>query len=128
MDFLFEDIDTYESYLNYLRAKDRAISSNIANAETPFYKRLKVELVNTENEIPLRVTSPRHIKNFSSNPFAYKIVQERNILLGDDGNNVDLERELAELEQVALKYESVLKFINGKFNTLELVIKSGGEQ
>jgi len=128
MDFLFGDINTYESYLNYLRAKDRAIASNIANAETPFYKRLKVELVNTENEIPLKVTNSRHIKNFSSNPFAYKIVQERNILLGEDGNNVDLEKELADLEQVALKYESVLKFINGKFNTLELVIKSGGEQ
>lgn len=127
MDFLFNDLNLYLSFLNYLRAKDRAISSNIANAETPFYKRLKVELINNGNEIPLKTTNPKHISNQSSNPFAYQIIQESNNLTGEDRNNVDVAEEMAQLEKVALRYESTLKFINGKFNSLELVIKSGGQ-
>jgi len=38
-------------------------------------------------------------------------------------NNVSVEKEIVELEKVALKYESVLKFIQGKFKNYELIIK-----
>lgn len=127
MDFLFDGITLYRSYLDYLRAKDRVITSNIANAETPFYKRLKVELEGEENNLPLKVTNPRHMTNVPVNPFAYRIVQDREGLTGEDGNNVNLEREMVELEKVALGYEAAMKFVTGKFSSLELVIKGGGQ-
>jgi len=128
MNFLFDDINFDQSFLNYLRIKDHVISSNLANAETPFYKRLKVELIKNDNQIPLKVTNPRHISNIPQNPFEYRIVQDKSGLTGADGNNVDVEKEMVELEKVALKYETVLKFIQGKFSSLDLVIKgvSGG--
>lgn len=127
MDFLFKDVALYKSYLDYLKAKDRAITSNIANAETPFYKRLKVELERNGNNLPLKVTDPRHISNTPSTPFAYRIVQDKSGLTGEDGNNVNLEKEMADLEKVALGYETVMKFVKGKFSSLELVIKGGGQ-
>jgi flagellar basal body rod protein FlgB len=40
MDFLFKTINWEENYLDFLRAKNHVIVSNLANAETPFYKRL----------------------------------------------------------------------------------------
>ena len=127
MNFLFNGLNLYLSFLNYLRAKDRVIASNIANAETPFYKKLKVELIQIDSELPLKKTNPHHISNQPSTPFSYQILQENSSLIGEDKNNVNVEEELAQLEKVALKYESTLKFINGKFNALELVIKSGGQ-
>ena len=123
MEFLFKDINYNESYLDFLKIKDRTILSNLANAETPFYKRLKVELLRNENEIPLKTTNPRHISNIPSNPFAYKIVQDKTGLTGPDGNNVSVEKEMVELEKTALKYETVMKFIEGKFGSFNLVIK-----
>jgi len=128
MEFLFRDINFNKAYLDFLKVKDRTILSNLANAETPFYKRLKVELINNGAEIPLKTTNPKHISNIPSNPFAYKIVQDRSGLTGFDGNNVSVEKEIVELEKTALRYETVMKFIEGKFGSLNLVIKgvSGG--
>ena len=126
MNFLFKDINLENSFLDFLRIKDRVIASNIANAETPFYKRLKVELVNNDSEIPLKTTLPGHISNKSPNPFVYKIVQDSSGLVGNDRNNVSVEKEMVELEKVALKYETVLKFVQGKIGSLDMVIKGFG--
>lgn len=126
MKFLFKDVDYQESFLDFLRVKNHAILSNLANAETPFYKRLKVELINNDEEIPLKTTLPQHISNKSSNPFAYRIVQDKTGLIGNDRNNVSVEKEMVELEKVALKYETVLKFMQGKFSSLDMVIKGFG--
>jgi len=126
MKFLFKDVDYQESFLDFLRVKNHTILSNLANAETPFYKRLKVELINNDEEIPLKTTLPQHISNKSSNPFAYRIVQDKTGLIGNDRNNVSVEKEMVELEKVALKYETVLKFMQGKFSSLDMVIKGFG--
>ena len=123
MEFLFKDINYNKAFLDFLKVKDRTILSNLANAETPFYKRLKVELLRREDEIPLKTTHPKHISNIPSNPFAYKIVQDKSGLTGFDRNNVSVEKEIVELEKTALKYETVMKFIEGKFGSLSLVIK-----
>ncbi|MEO2153408.1 MAG: flagellar basal body rod protein FlgB [Aquificota bacterium] len=126
MDFLFKSIDFEKSYLDFLKVKNHAILSNLANAETPFYKRLKAELIKNEDEIPLKTTNPKHISNIPQNPFAYKIVQDKSGLVGADGNNVSVEKEMVELEKVALKYEAILKFMQGNFQSLDLVIKGLG--
>ncbi|HID79129.1 MAG TPA: flagellar basal body rod protein FlgB [Aquificales bacterium] len=126
MDFMFKDIDFYKSFLDFLKVKNRAIASNLANAETPFYKRLKVELMKREGDIPLKTTNVRHISNIPQKPFEYKILQDKSGLTGADGNNVNVEREMVDLEKVALKYELVTKFMQGKFSSLEMVIKGTG--
>jgi flagellar basal-body rod protein FlgB len=126
MDFLFKSIDFEKSYLDFLKVKNHTILSNLANAETPFYKRLKAELIKNEDEIPLKTTNPKHISNTPQNPFAYKIVQDQSGLTGADGNNVSVEKEMVELEKVALKYEAILKFMQGNFQSLDLVIKGLG--
>ena len=126
MEFLFKDINLQKLYLDFLNAENHVHLSNIANAETPFYRKLKVELLNEGEDLPLKVTHPKHITNKPSNPFAYKIVQEKEGLVGYDQNNVSLEKEMVALEKVALKYEAVLKFIQGKISSLDLVIKGTG--
>ncbi|HIQ26157.1 MAG TPA: flagellar basal body rod protein FlgB [Aquifex aeolicus] len=126
MDFMFKDIDFYKSFLDFLKVKNRAIASNLANVETPFYKRLKVELMKREGDIPLKTTNVRHISNIPQKPFEYKILQDKSGLTGADGNNVNVEREMVDLEKVALKYELVTKFMQGKFSSLEMVIKGTG--
>ncbi|RTZ58563.1 MAG: flagellar basal body rod protein FlgB [Gammaproteobacteria bacterium] len=126
MDFMFKDIAFYKSFLDFLKVKNRVIASNLANAETPFYKRLKVELIKGEGEIPLKITHPKHISNIPQKPFEYKILQDKSGLTGADENNVNVEKEMVELEKVALKYEMVTKFLQGKFSSLEMVIKGTG--
>jgi len=123
---MFKDIDFYKSFLDFLKVKNRAIASNLANVETPFYKRLKVELMKREGDIPLKTTNVRHISNIPQKPFEYKILQDKSGLTGADGNNVNVEREMVDLEKVALKYELVTKFMQGKFSSLEMVIKGTG--
>jgi flagellar basal-body rod protein FlgB len=126
MEFLFKDVNLQKYFLDFLDAENHAHISNIANAETPFYKKLKVELLNKEDEIPLKTTNPKHITNKPSNPFAYKVVQDKTGLIGYDQNNVSVEKEMVGLEKVALKYETVLRFIRDKITKLDLVIKGTG--
>jgi flagellar basal-body rod protein FlgB len=128
MKFLFNDINYDKAYLDFLKIKDHVIVSNLANAETPFYHRLKAVLIKAENEIPLKTTNFHHITNTPQKPFEYKIIWDKSELSGFDKNNVDVEKEMVELEKVALKYETVMKFIQGKISDLDLVIKgtSGG--
>jgi len=124
MNGIFIDLKYLEQYLHILQIKDHIISSNIANAETPFYKKLKLE-ISFNHDIPLKVTKRKHIQNNLS-PFSYRIKTVQNSLLGSDRNNVDLQQELMSLEKVSLTYKTILKFVKNTFSTLELVIKSGG--
>lgn len=95
--------------------KMNIISSNIANMDTPNYKALKLQTDSSSfNDILLKVTSPRHIQpSFTSN----KIVLSNDIAR-NDGNNVNMEKEMVSIAKVKVKYAQISSMLRFKFNSI----------
>lgn len=123
-------IETLEKSLDYSTAKNRAIANNIANVDTPDYKSTNITfknvLDNTLNgSLQTKRTHPQHFTfNQMNQPYITK--QNRNTMYNHNGNNVDIDQEMAELAKNQLYYQAVVDRLNGKFSSIQTVIRGGG--
>lgn len=128
---LFDNtIRSLESSLAYSAAKNRTIANNIANVDTPNYKAEKVEFKNVlASEIvgtaANKRTHPKHFSFQSAENQSYVIRKENNTTYNHNGNNVDVDQEMAELAKNQIYYQAVIDRLNGKFSNIEKVIRGG---
>src|SRR5690606_8096731 len=111
----------------YASVKNQTISSNIANVDTPNYKSKQVvfkDVLNQElsNSIDAKRTHPKHFQFEATNKLPYNIIEQKNTTFNHNGNNVDIDKEMAELAKNQIYYQSLIDRINGKFNSLQTVI------
>lgn len=126
-----EKIEVLKSGMDYAAAKSRAISANIANIETPGFKRFKVlldeKLGGTRSgSLELSTTHAGHIGHSSSDgskPF--KTIIDDSGTMRADGNNVDIDRELADLSSNAIYFTGLSRFIAKNFANLRSIISEG---
>ena len=111
------------------------IANNIANAETPNFKRtmlnFEAELkraLDSERARPAVqfVTDRRHIPFFQ--PRDYRMVRPRLVLdylttAKNNGNNVDIEEEAMLAMQNQLLYQTMATAINAQYNLVNLVLR-----
>lgn len=123
-------IQTLERSLAYSTAKNQAIAQNIANVDTPNYKSKNVTfknvLANTMSEsIQNKRTHPQHFIFQKNADQSYNISENTNTMYAHNGNNVDIDQEMAELAKNQLHYQAVVDRLNGKFSNIEKVIRGG---
>ena len=117
----------HERSLAVNRQRLEVVASNLANAETPAYKARDVDfrsaMRSAETEgVTLRATRPGHIAEpGDARPASlhYRTANQPSL----DGNTVDSHVEQAQFAENALRYQSTLTFLNGKFRGLRLAIK-----
>ncbi|OYD59801.1 flagellar basal body rod protein FlgB [Fictibacillus aquaticus] len=119
-------IKNLENALNGSAAKQRIINENIANADTPHYKAKSVTFASElETQLSANKSDSRHFE-FTGNRNSRVITAERR---GGDmnhnGNNVDMDLEMSEMAKNQLYYQTLVQRINGKFNSLKMVVKGG---
>jgi len=103
-------IDILKKSLNATTLRHKTISNNIANVNTPNYKRqlvkfeeeLQKHLTSSNNRISLARTKPNHIsfipKNITEiNP---ELISDQTTAIRTDGNNVDIDLELAQFPRL----------------------------
>ncbi|MBO0603025.1 flagellar basal body rod protein FlgB [Sporosarcina sp. E16_3] len=122
-------ITQLERGLDYSATKGKTISQNIANIDTPNYKAKNVSFkevfANVQgNSLETYKTDERHM-NFKSNGTSPGVFNYSNLRYRQDGNGVDMDKEQADLAANQIYYNAVVDRINGKFNTLQNVIKGG---
>ncbi|MGM9927508.1 MAG: flagellar basal body rod protein FlgB [Bacillus sp. (in: firmicutes)] len=121
-------ISTLEHALNYASTKQKVISNNIANAETPNYKAKEVSFSNMLSKevqtITTNKTDSRHF-DFSSTSGANVIVQTADVSYNNSGNSVDIDKEMSDLATNQIYYNAVTERIASKFQSLQNVIKGG---
>ncbi|AAC07194.1 flagellar basal body rod protein FlgB [Aquifex aeolicus] len=122
---LFRGVNLYKKYINFTWKRHKVLLGNLANADTPNYKRRDLIFFLEPPTIPLKTTHNKHVKNFRK--FEERLVVFKNGLQGNDRNNVSIERELSEIVKNKLAYETYLKFAMGSLNTLNRVIKGRAE-
>ena len=102
----FDYINVLDRAADAAWQRNEAISNNIANVDTPGYKRQdKVANVNLSR---LRGRAYVDYANYS-----YRL----------DGNNVDIENENVMLAENQLKYQGLISSINQEFTNLKTVMK-----
>ena len=136
LDALFSNLPVLQKSLHGLTARQRAIGENVANADTPHFKRLEVayeqQLRKTlegqaggGSDLPLRTSSARH---FSLGPFGdggeeVSIQRIDDEVYRNDGNNVDTELEMAKLAETSMRYNAVAKLARDKFEGLKSLLR-----
>lgn len=123
-------IQTLEKSLAYSTAKNRIIADNIANVDTPNYKAKKVVFKNVlASTMDKTVQNKRtHSKHFSFGNMvdqSYVVRENTNTMYNHNGNNVDIDQEMAELAKNQIYYQAVVDRLNGKFSNIEKVIRGG---
>ena len=115
--------------------RHKAISNNIANINTPGYKKQEVSFeaelaaaVDTNGSQPTAQLTRTHSKHLLTNavtPDAYHIRTVNDTSLRTDGNNVDVDAEMAAMTKNSIFYNTVAQRINGYYTNIKLAIKGG---
>jgi flagellar basal-body rod protein FlgB len=125
---------TLERSLNLRSQNQKLIVSNIANMDTPNFKAFKMmvgeEMENNAGHTPqLKMTRTQvgHLTTPAGSTEQGRIerVEEDPLSLRGDGNTVELDREMANLAENTLLYNTATRIISNKFKTLKDVIKGG---
>jgi flagellar basal-body rod protein FlgB len=119
-----------EQALNYSSSKQKVISQNIANADTPNYKAKDVSFKTIlQNELSQNFTTNRtdnrHIDFSDSQLTQPSIVTRPNVQYNNSGNSVDLDQEMSDLATNQIYYDALIEQENSKFATLQNVIRGG---
>ncbi|WP_449619374.1 flagellar basal body rod protein FlgB [Robertmurraya sp. Marseille-Q9965] len=123
-------ISTLENALNYSSTKQKVISQNISNVDTPNYKSKEVSFKSVlqnavDSSMSARRTDTRHIDFNGHSSSGISITTNNSTSYNNNGNNVDLDKEMADLASNQIYYNALIERINGKFSTLQSVIKGG---
>lgn len=124
-------IHSLEKALDYSTQRQKVISNNIANVDTPNYKAQDVSFKNLlSNEMNSQLTANRtNEKHFEFTSGRSKnssfITTKNDTAYNHNGNNVDIDKEMASLAENQIYYNAITQRISGKFNTLKTVVKGG---
>ncbi|MFA8344009.1 MAG: flagellar basal body rod protein FlgB [Rhodothermaceae bacterium] len=124
------NIKVLEKLLDFTVAKQKVISKNIANVGTLNYRREDIkfeDVLSQEISSNVKTTDPKHIPLKAADQSAGNMVNTKdNSDEKTSGfNNVDVNREMAEMAQNTLMFKFGAKKINGHFQTLQSVIRGG---
>jgi flagellar basal-body rod protein FlgB len=118
-------IKLLENFINYCSLKNKIISKNIANVGTQNYKREDVEFKSflVELNSSVKITNEKHIKTGPvENPY-YEISKDKEKEMLSGINNVDIDKEMAELAENTLLFKFSSRKIGDYYKGLQSVIK-----
>ncbi|WP_409292266.1 flagellar basal body rod protein FlgB [Peribacillus sp. SCS-37] len=129
MNLFSSSINTLERALDYSSLKQKVISQNIANADTPNYKAKDVsfkEILQQEQGSSVKAyrTNPKHF-NFLAGSGQTGVFTRNDVQYNHNGNSVDVDKEMSSLAENQIYYNAVAQQISGKFQTLQSIIKGG---
>jgi flagellar basal-body rod protein FlgB len=123
---------TAREALTGLSRRQQAISSNIANIDTPGYRRreisfedtLRTEIASAAGGSALTRSDPRHYGSAGSGSELAGSSRSRDVVASrNDGNNVDIDEEMMLLVETQLRYQALSQSIGKRLNTLRSVIR-----
>ncbi len=126
--------DSLGAAIQFRMMKQNVHSANIANAETPGYKAKKLDfeqaLSRAVDIYGLGKMSVDHPEQFPVNGTSISKVKadvydNPDVQVSNDGNSVDLEREMAELSDNSLTYKAAIQLINKKLAGLAYAATEG---
>ncbi len=126
---LFGYVNVLKSAADASWAREEVLTNNIANVDTPNYKRQDVEFKTYLNSAIEQAGSPKStltqkINNVDTSAVTYRTYTENTALSYRlDGNNVDLSTENAELAAEQINYNALIDSMSNEFSRFKAVLK-----
>lgn len=133
---LGRQLDILQRTMDASLLRQSVIANNIANANTPNFKRTEV---NFESRLAYALESETHRPRFREaltdenhiafyEPLDYRDVRPRRVLdflttAKNNGNNVDIEVESMDLLNNQLAYQSMVRSVSDSFTRINLVLR-----
>jgi len=126
--FDFKVLNQLESALDATSLRNKVLANNIANIDTPNFKRSDInfqalldELMVKDRGPALRRTSDKHIAGYSFP--RVEVVQDNSTSYRNDGNNVDIDLEMTRLAENTLQYNALARIYSSHLNLLRQAIR-----
>ncbi|KLU60398.1 flagellar basal body rod protein FlgB [Peptococcaceae bacterium CEB3] len=118
-----------EKGLDASSLRQRVLANNVANVDTPGFKRSDVNFqvalesaLGQSGVLPLKETLAGHLAGTQS-PATVQIKKDSATSLRNDGNNVDIDKEMADVAKNGLYYDSVSQAIQSQLGILRKAIQ-----
>lgn len=119
---LFGNTDFLSKALDVSSLRNQLITNNIANVDTPGYKRKEVDFQSYLQDA-LRSNSDGNQDTARVRNQAPRVFDENsNYSTRSDDNNVDIELEMSYLAQNSIQYNTLISQVNYNFNRLKMVM------
>lgn len=125
------------SNLNFRGERQKVISSNIANINTPGYKtkelvfndELKKANSNMQASLQLAQTNSNHmaLAGSTNDKNLYKSVEIKGLKEQNDGNNVNLDTQMAEMSKNKMLFDAIQSSIKKDSRLFRSVIESSSK-
>ncbi len=115
--------------------RHQVIADNIANVDVPNFKRTEVSFEsamrdalekNKQHEMPAALTDTKHIafnRPVDITSVAPRLHYDWTTSQRQDGNNVDVEREMADATKNVLQYRAMADMISHNFKMMQIVMR-----
>ena len=104
-------------YLDLLSASQRVTAENVANADTPGYRARRLDFASALGEA---------LERPSRTPLAEPaVVRAGGAAVKNDGNDVDLDRELRALSENSIRFQHALQTMRGGLSAVRKAIQEG---
>jgi len=126
MDSIKKQLTFFGSALNIRNRRNDIIASNIANSATPNYKARDInfldEFKKVTNTGDIKTTHSNHISTKNYN-ISGKAFYRDPVIASLDGNTVELSVEQMQFAENTMKYQTTLRFLNGKITKMISAIR-----
>lgn len=129
-------IQRLEGALHAASLRQQVLANNIANVDTPHFKRSDVAFEKLLSKaigsgagksLTGRMTDSRHIPiGASALPVKARIVSEEKTAINNNRNNVDIEKEMALVAENQLRYNLYVQQLNHEIRMMRIGIEGRG--
>lgn len=108
--------------------QQKAHAQNIANVDTPGYKRFQAVFLEAQQDAFVgKVSDPRHVRIGSEHisQGSWQLQEVKNTTETVNGNNVDIEQEMSELADTQLAYQAYITLFNQVLSRYRTIARSG---
>ncbi|HZK70189.1 MAG TPA: flagellar basal body rod protein FlgB [Clostridia bacterium] len=110
--------------LDALWLRQKVISNNIANIDTPGYKSKRVEFENILNNQLTSLNNDQGTNN-QLQSIEPQIIEDNKYIMREDGNNVDIDAQNIELVRTQIQYEYMTRMISNAISREKYAITEG---
>lgn len=129
---IFSGLNALKRGMDAAWLRNEVINNNIANADTPDFKRSSVEFETLyQNELDEqegfqhRKTRSGHMEIGGEAEVSASVITDQSTTMRMDGNNVDIDKEMVDLAQNVIYYNTLQVKMDSEFSKLKMAIREG---